>query len=66
MKEYAGIDASLEYSSVCVVDADRRIVREAKILSESDALIAWFGARPKYAGPLSARSCSRQPAFLSA
>ncbi len=44
MREYAGIDGSLEYSSVCVVDADGRIVREAKILSEPDALIAWFGA----------------------
>ncbi|SDN39651.1 hypothetical protein [Ensifer sp. YR511] len=44
MKQYAGIDVSLEYSSVCVVDADGRIVREAKILSEPDALIAWFGA----------------------
>jgi hypothetical protein len=27
---------------VCVVDADGRIVREAKVLSEPDALIAWF------------------------
>jgi len=44
MKQYAGIDVSLEYSSVCVVDADGRIVREAKVLSEPDALIAWFGA----------------------
>lgn len=44
MKEYAGIDVSLEYASVCVVDANGRIVREAKILSEPDALIAWFGA----------------------
>ncbi|SDA95615.1 hypothetical protein SAMN03159448_05479 [Sinorhizobium sp. NFACC03] len=44
MKEYAGIDVSLEYSSVCVVEADGRIVREAKVLSETDALIAWFGA----------------------
>jgi len=43
MKQYAGIDGSLEYSSVCVVDADGRIVREAKVLSEPDALIAWFG-----------------------
>ncbi len=45
MKQYAGIDVSLEYSSVCVVDADGRIVREAKILSEPDALIAWFGGQ---------------------
>ncbi|MGG6895061.1 IS110 family transposase, partial [Rhizobium sp. BR 315] len=42
MKQYAGIDVSLEYSSVCVVDADGRIVREAKVHSEPDALIAWF------------------------
>ncbi|MFS8111265.1 IS110 family transposase [Rhizobium jaguaris] len=43
MKQYAGIDVSLEYSSVCVVDADGRIVREAKVHSEPDGLIAWFG-----------------------
>ena len=42
MKYYAGIDVSLEYSSVCVVDADGKIAREAKVLSEIDALIAWF------------------------
>lgn len=41
--EAAGIDVSLEYSSVCVLDADGRIVREVKILSEPDALSAWFG-----------------------
>lgn len=28
--------------SVCVVDADGRIVREAKVLSEPDALSTWF------------------------
>ena len=40
MNHYAGIDVSLEYSSVCVVDANGKIVREAKVLSEPDALIA--------------------------
>jgi len=40
MKHYAGIDVSLEASSVCVVDAEGRIIREAKVLSEPDALIA--------------------------
>jgi transposase len=44
MDYYAGIDVSLEESSVCVVDSDGRIVREAKVLSEPDALIAWFCA----------------------
>lgn len=44
MKHYAGIDVSLECSSVCVVDASGKIVREAKVASEPEALIAWFGA----------------------
>jgi transposase len=39
---YAGIDVSLEYSSICVVDGDGTIVREVKALSEPDALIGWF------------------------
>ena len=33
MDHYAGIDVSLEQSSVCVVDATGRIVREAKVAS---------------------------------
>jgi transposase len=43
MDHYAGIDVSLELSSVCVVDATGRIVREAKVASEPEALVAWFG-----------------------
>jgi transposase len=44
MNYYAGIDVSLEYSSVCVVDGNGKILREAKVLSEPEALIAWFGS----------------------
>ena len=42
MEQYAGIDVSLESACICVVDANGRIVREAKVASEPDALIAWF------------------------
>ena len=42
MEHYAGIDVSLEQSSVCVVDATGRVVREAKVASEPEALARWF------------------------
>jgi transposase len=42
MDHYAGIDVSLEQSSVCVVDATGRIVREAKVASEPEALVRFF------------------------
>ena len=42
MEHYAAIDVSLEWSSVCVVDAAGQIVREAKVRSEREALVAFF------------------------
>jgi transposase len=42
MEQYAGIDVSLESASICVVDSAGRIVREAKVACEPEALIAWF------------------------
>jgi hypothetical protein len=42
MDHYAGIDVSLEQSSVCVVDTTGRIVREAKVASEPEALITFL------------------------
>ena len=42
MEYYAGIDVSLGHSSVCVVDITGKIVREAKVASEPDALVRFF------------------------
>jgi transposase len=60
MDYYAGIDVSLEASSVCVVDGSGKIIKETKVLSEPEALITWFKSLPfslarigLEAGPLS-------------
>ena len=60
MAYYAGIDVSLERCSVCVVDTTGRIVREGKVPSEPEALVAFLrelGVRLERvgleAGPLS-------------
>ena len=42
MEHYAGIDVSLERSSLCVVDATGKILREAKVASEPEALVVFF------------------------
>jgi transposase len=42
MEHYAGIDVALEQSSVCVVDATGRIVRETKVASEPEALVRFL------------------------
>jgi len=44
MNHYAGIDVSLESSTICVVDGAGKILRETKVASEPEALIAWFGS----------------------
>ncbi len=43
MTYFAGIDVSLEESSICVVDAGGKIVREVKVASEPEALVGFFG-----------------------
>ena len=60
MDHYAGIDVSLKDSSICVVNADGKIVREAKVASEPEALVRFFAELKRTvtrigleAGPLS-------------
>jgi transposase len=60
MEHFAGLDVSVKETSVCVVDDTGKIVREVKVASEPDALLAEL-TNPAYrlerigleAGPLS-------------
>jgi hypothetical protein len=42
VEHYAGIDVSLELSSVCVVDGQGKMMKEAKVASEPEALVCFF------------------------
>jgi len=42
VENYAGIDVSLELSSVCVLDAQGKILKEAKVASEPGAFVEFF------------------------
>jgi transposase len=60
VKYFAGLDVSLEETAICVVDEDGRIVREASVASEPEAIAQWFGCLGRSidrlgleAGPLS-------------
>lgn len=44
MDYFAGLDVSLEETAVCVVDETGRMVREARVCSEPEALVAFFRA----------------------
>ena len=60
MEYFAGLDVSVKDTSVCIVDEQGKIVREVKVASEADALLAVLRS-PGYhfkrigleAGPLS-------------
>jgi transposase len=64
---FAGLDVSVKDTSVCIVDDTDKIVREVKVTSEPDALLAVL-KNPAYrfkrigleAGPLSRRGICGQ------
>ena len=45
MEHYAGLDVSLEQTSVCIVDAQGGVVSEATVASEPEALIRFLRAQ---------------------
>ena len=66
MDHFAGLDVSVKETSVCIVDDTGKIVREVKVASEPEALLAVL-KNPVYhfrrigleAGPLSTMALQR-------
>ena len=44
MRYFAGLDVSLEETAICIIDETGAIVREARVVSEPDALVSFFDA----------------------
>jgi transposase len=44
MEHYAGLDVSLNETSVCIVDGAGKIIRETKVDSEPEALVGYFAS----------------------
>src|SRR5215207_7673497 len=44
MEHHAGLDVSLEETSVCIGDGAGKIIRETQVASEPEALVGYFSA----------------------
>jgi len=42
MKDYVGLDVSVKETAICIVDETGKIVREAKVATEPEAIVALF------------------------
>ena len=58
MDYFAGLDVSLEETAVCVVDETGRIVREARVVSEPEALVSFFLASGMTMERVGLKACS--------
>jgi transposase len=55
---FAGLDVSLEETAICVVDTAGLIVREARVASEPEALVAFFRASGMVMERIGLEACS--------
>lgn len=58
MEYFAGLAVSLEETAICVVDGTGGIEREARVASEPEALVAFFGASGMEMARVGLEACS--------
>jgi transposase len=56
---FAGLDLSLEETAICIVDDAGRIVREARAVSEPEALVAFFTGYGMTMERVGLKACNR-------
>ena len=44
MKHYVGLDVAMKETAICIVDDQRRVVREGRAASETEAIAAFLVA----------------------
>jgi transposase len=62
MEHYAGLDVSIKETSVCIIDGTGRVVREVKVPTEPEAILAVLSDEDfniKRIGLEGPRACSR-------
>ena len=64
MKHFAGLDVSLEETAICVVDELGGTVREARVASEPEALVAFFRGPGLAMERIGLEACSLLAAWL--
>jgi hypothetical protein len=61
VKHFAGLDVSLEETAICVIDEAGTMVREARVPSEPEALVAFFQGPGLVMERIGLEACSLSP-----
>ena len=65
MRLFVGLDVSLEKTAICVISEHGRIVREAQVASEPEALLRWIGEQMEASPPLGSRPVRCRNGFIA-